>query len=420
MISLSLRVARRLRRSAWALALFLPVLSLTAALDPGLFSHRQEIEITTAGPAKFDLSMELLDRLQPSFADLRMIDAQGIEQPCIPVLPTAPRVYSRLADALDTRLEEKRTIVTFRCPGEGRVEALELRSSTSNYNKSVLIERSEDGIQWKTVRDAQPLHPSEAFGGHARLAIPYGYYSWLRLTLNDQQSPAIPILQLLVLGTELELTPAVFLESTLVSRKEAASETRLLVRLPSRNLFISRILVTVIDPVFQRPIRVAQFNPETSGSREIIVHRGELERSWVIDPYKAPVSLPVERLLTTREFELVIENKDSPPLVIDRVELMCRPVRAIVSPKAPGKFFLLAGSPQALAPAYDLGALVDQLRKAPPAAVRLSSLESNPAHRHLETIKAPKDGWLFWSALALVLVGLFFVISRILPKPPAA
>jgi hypothetical protein len=84
--------------------------------------------------------------------------------------------------------------------------------------------------------------------------------------------------------------------------------------------------------------------------------------------------------------------------------------------------FLYYGNPQVSSPRYDLGLVASQLLAADKTPAMLAVQEQLRKSSWAESRTPGKGGVLFWGILALVVVVLLVIISRLLPKssPPAA
>ena len=102
------------------------------------------------------------------------------------------------------------------------------------------------------------------------------------------------------------------------------------------------------------------------------------------------MELPVHQICTTQEVELVIDNGDSPPLRIDRIEASRHAVPIVFQADVPGAWRLYMGNAQDPAPRYDVAALGGALRQATAMAVVAGAVELNPDFR--KTATAPEVG----------------------------
>jgi fatty acid desaturase len=81
-------------------------------------------------------------------------------------------------------------------------------------------------------------------------------------------------------------------------------------------------------------------------------------------------------------------------------------------------FTLAYGNKDANAPRYDLSLVAVKLLTASRHAARIRAGATVVAAGN--PLAAINSGYVFWGALALVVVVLLVVVARLLPKPPAA
>ena len=94
--------------------------------------------------------------------------------------------------------------------------------------------------------------------------------------------------------------------------------------------------------------------------------------------------------------------------------------RVLFKAKADDAVFLYYGNPHVAPPRYDLSLVAGQLLAANKSLATLAAEEQLKKSSWAESRTPGKGGVLFWGILAVVVVGLLVVISRLLPKatPP--
>jgi hypothetical protein len=113
---------------------------------------------------------------------------------------------------------------------------------------------------------------------------------------------------------------------------------------------------------------------------------------------------------------LETDNGDNPPVELDSFRLSFPVTRILFKAKADDDLMLYYGQPEASAPRYDLSLVAGQLmaaEKFPGVLVAEEQLRAAPWSER----KLPgANGVLFWGILAVVVMGLLFVMARLLPK----
>ncbi|MFA6030404.1 MAG: hypothetical protein WC969_11160 [Elusimicrobiota bacterium] len=134
----------------------------------------------------------------------------------------------------------------------------------------------------------------------------------------------------------------------------------------------------------------------------------------------AGVSLGLNRPPDGKRLSLVVENGDNPPLALSECRAYYTAPRLLFK-AAPGKeLFLYYGQKNVSAPVYDLRLASRELLSKMPGEASLGKEEGLAVSPWWEVAAPSGVGkWLFWGALALVVVALLFVIARLLPEEPA-
>jgi hypothetical protein len=167
---------------------------------------------------------------------------------------------------------------------------------------------------------------------------------------------------------------------TIKSRDENPGMTRLGLDLGAANLPIASIRIETSEPVFTRTVTVA--TPELSEEKlhEQTLSSAVLYRVALNGKIEARLDIPIEKQVYGRELVLLIDNGDSPPLVVSEVRAERRMTRLLFFAPTAGSYNLLSGNSQCDPPRYDLTQLGDQLRRAAAAEARVSPPVLNPGY----------------------------------------
>src|SRR5438270_11185152 len=122
--------------------------------------------------------------------------------------------------------------------------------------------------------------------------------------------------------------------------------TRLGLDLGATNLRIASIRIGMSEPVFTRAVTVAA--PELSEEKlhEQTLSSAVLYRVDLNGKIEAQLDIPIEKQVYGRELFLLIDNGDSPPLLISEVRADRRMARVLSFPTAAGSYSLLSGNSQ--------------------------------------------------------------------------
>jgi hypothetical protein len=115
---------------------------------------------------------------------------------------------------------------------------------------------------------------------------------------------------------------------------------------------------------------------------------------------------------------LILEthNGDNPPLELENFRLFHPVTRLLFKARANDDLQLYYGNPRVAAPRYDLSLVSGQLLVAEKSIATLVAQQQLKKSSWAEGRTPGKGGVVFWGILALVVVGLLVVISRLLPK----
>ena len=111
---------------------------------------------------------------------------------------------------------------------------------------------------------------------------------------------------------------------------------------------------------------------------------------------------------------------DNPPIELEKFQVFYSVTRVVFKAKPEDALFLYYGNRQVAPPRYDLTLVAAQLLAADKAPASLAPEEQLKKASWREGRAAGKGGVVFWGILALVVVVLLAIISRLLPKssPP--
>jgi hypothetical protein len=124
---------------------------------------------------------------------------------------------------------------------------------------------------------------------------------------------------------------------------------------------------------------------------------------------ESQVEIPIDRQIHGRELIVLVDNGDSPPLVINAVHGSRRVTNVLFFAREAGRYQLLLGNSQCAAPRYDLSELDDQLkngeaiegRPGPLTANADYKLPDNLAALQLTGAKIDVAGWKFRKLIQL-------------------
>ncbi len=177
------------------------------------------------------------------------------------------------------------------------------------------------------------------------------------------------------------------ISATITERDENPGETRLALSLGAANLSVASVHLATAEPLFMRQVSIAFPKMSEDSIREETIGQGTIYRVAVEG--QAPsesLSVPLERLVRSRELFLLLKNGDSRPLPISSVRVERRPVYLVFLARQPGAYHLLTGNVHCDAPRYDLAALVMNLKDVPVSSTKIPPPSDNPDFRAPEVL----------------------------------
>jgi hypothetical protein len=207
------------------------------------------------------------------------------------------------------------------------------------------------------------------------------------------------------------LTPGV----TVTNDPRDSKISRWILKLPQAGSPITRVLCDVRTPLFQRDINAYEELADERGEK----YQHSLGRaSWTLTPgdAKKEFALTLESAPQTDTLFLETANGDNPPITLDNFRAFYPATRVLFKAKPNDPLFLYYGNPGARSPQYDLSLVANELLAADKAAASLGAQEQLKKSSWREGQAGGKGGVVFWGILALVVVVLLVIISRLLPK----
>jgi hypothetical protein len=382
----------KLRRSNRLTAGFLVAAFLFAgslgALTPNEWRFSQSIDVPASGLIRINLPTETLDASRPDLGDVRILDSAGREVPYLIDRPMPRRESALRSQELRTALEPTATRITLTTGTKSLLKGVTFETPPDvELIKAVQVEGSHDGQQWRQLTTGKPIFKMTGGAGNLDVSFPAGVWEFLRLTIDDSRTAAVPFtgVQLRVAETKAPVEP---LPISIKSRDESPGVTRLGVDLGATNLTVASLRIKTPDRLFARLVAIAI--PElTDGSiREQTLRTGSIYRVDLNGKIESYLEIPIDTQIRGRELIVLIDNGDSPPLVIDAVDADRRVTQLIFLAREQGRYQLLSGNPQCSTPRYDLSELGDQLKSAAAIELRPAALFEIPDYKPLDNLAA--------------------------------
>jgi hypothetical protein len=243
----------------------------------------------------------------------------------------------------------------------------------------------------------------------------------LDLDVLSHAQPAFGDLRLLRAGKQLPYV----LESTSISRVLTPTVTmagdakdphlsRWIIKLPRASLPITRLTCTAKTPLFQREVALYE---ELSDERGDKYRRPLGGLTWVQTPAHTNKQFTLTLSGSPNSDTLVLEthNGDNPAIELNSFQVSYPASRILFKAQPADQLLLYYGNPQAVAPHYDLSLVAGQLLAADQAEASLTA-EEQLKKTWGEVHRPGQGGIVFWGILAVVVVALLVIISRLLPQ----
>src|ERR1035441_5714607 len=231
-------------------------------------------------------------------------------------------------------------------------------------------------------------------------------FSDLRLLRDGKQLPYI----LEPTSISRALTPTV----TTAGDKRDPDISRWIIKLPRAGLPISRLNCAARTPLFQRALTLYE---ELSDDRGDKYRRPLGGASWFQTPDRSGQQLILTLDAAPQSDTVVLEtdNGDNPPIELEKFQAFYSATRVLFKAQPADQLLLYYGNPQAASPRYDLSLVAGQLLAADQAEATLAAeeqLKKSWSANH----RPGQGGVVFWGILAVVVVALLIIISRLLPQ----
>ncbi len=206
------------------------------------------------------------------------------------------------------------------------------------------------------------------------------------------------------------LTPTV----TAAADKKDPRISRWIIKLPRPGLPVTRLHCATRTPLFQRDVSLYEEPSDDRGDK----YRHTLaSASWTQTPERTSREFILSFQSPPQSDTLVLEthNGDNPAVELDKFQVFYPATRVLFKAQPADALLLYYGNPQASAPRYDLSLVAGQLLAADQAEAGLAA-EEQLKKSWGEGSQPGKGGVVFWGILAMVVVVLLIIISRLVPR----
>ena len=398
--------------SGLLIAAFLSAASL-GAMTPNEWQFSQTIDVPAAGLVRVNVPPETLDAARPDLADVRIADGAGREVPYLIDRPMPRRESALRSQELRTALEPTATRITLTTGTRSVLKGVTFETPAGvEFIKAVGVEGSHDGATWLQLATNKPIFRMAGGAANPNVSFSEGVWEFLRVTIDNSRTPAVPFTGVLLQVAETN-APAEPFPLTIKTRDESFGVTRFSVDLGAMNLTVASLGIETTDPLFVRPVTIAVPELANDNISEQTLCARSIYRVDFNGKVESQVEIPIDKQILGRELIVLIDNGDSPPLVINAVHGSRRVTNLLFFAREPGRYQLLSGNSQCAAPRYDLSELDDQLKTAGAIEGRAGPLIANSDYKQPDNLaalpltgaKIDVAGWKFRKPIQLLKPG---------------
>jgi hypothetical protein len=363
------------------------VFQIHAAGLPADWQYEQPFNVPAPGLVKLSLPVATLDAARPALEDLRLYDDAGNEVPYLIESPVPEVKVVQNVKSFHVSLTPSNTVIVLETGLTRPLDDVTLETPAGSFIKPVRVEGSPDLKRWQVLEPGQPIFRQPDGASRLHVSFPAGTWTWLRLTVDDQRTPPIPVTGAHINVAVTESAPTEWMPVIIAERNENPGETRLALNLGAANLSLTAVQIETAEPLFTRHVTLAVPQVSEDTIYEQTIGQGVIYRVAVEGQRAAEGLLtPLESQVRSRELLLFIHNQDSPPLPITAVRVERRPVYLVFLARQAGAYHLLTGNGHCAAPGYDLAALDMNLKSVAVAPIKLPPPANNPDYRPPEVL----------------------------------
>ena len=359
-----------------------------AVFDSTEWEFRQDIDVPSARVMKLALPSALLGASQGGLVDLRLTDPDGNSVPFLVQHPVARRAGMIAPKTMQVSLDANRTVVSISTGTKSPIDGVVIQAGARRYLKSLLVEGSSDGASWTLLRRGAPIFEEPAGPSQRLVEFEAGEWAYLRLTLDDRRTPAVPITGVVLREASSEPAPKEIIAGAVLDRSESSVESRVVIDLGAANLPVESLEIETTEPLFRRQVVALQREVVGEEVREVGIGSGTVFRVQLDDAASATnLFVPIGRSVGSREVVLTFANGDSPALKITGVRVHVRPSHVVFGATKAGRHSFWTGNRVAKAPVYDVAGLSASVRGLAATKVEWMPVSRNPTFKLPDSLR---------------------------------
>ena len=208
------------------------------------------------------------------------------------------------------------------------------------------------------------------------------------------------------------------LSATAANDPKKPALSRWSVKLPQAGVPITRLVCTSSSPLFHRQMRLSEEVTDERGDKFVVELGGA---AWDQTPNSPKRDLVIELGARPKSDTLFLEtdNGDNPAIELHDFRGFYPVTRVVfkATPDPAQPIWLYYGNPDAAGPHYDLTLVAGELLKSERNSITAGAEENlSPKPSFAGQTLTGSTRYIFWGALALVVIVLLAIMSRFLPK----
>lgn len=380
------------------------------------------VEVFTgpAGPGLYDVIVpfHVMDKSRDDLADLRLYDGNGRE------IPYALRVRSELNDSevIEANIYNRAFIGNAHevaidlGEDHGAHNAVEILTNGSNFRRRVVIEGSDSGTEWRTLKTGDVLfsfHAQNKLVESNRVSYSPSRFRYLRIRVlpdglsDGNDHPDITDVRVIMEVREKGelVTWAVNVPSYQLLRNQGAPASAWSIDLGAR-VPVDRIALNFADRSFSRPFQLEAVD----GQNVRLIATGELTRRADDDK---PITITFDREEHTRNLRLLVTDYSNQTLSITSIQPSAAARQLVFELKEPANqpLRLFFGNSNVEAPHYDFEKELSTTKlSSPPARISVSGTTPNPNYTPEPLPFTERAPWLIYLVLAASSIALAWIL----------
>jgi hypothetical protein len=349
---------------------------------PSEWAFSQSVRVASPGLVKMRLPLATVSEAQPSLADLRLLDSSGQEVAFLIQRPARSAAVISPLESFQTSLSDGRTVSSgqvARLQSDSVFDGVRIQTPAPEFLKAATVEISQDCTAWRFAARSQPLFRMRDGAEKLDISFPPSRIACLRLTLDDRKSQPIPVQALSLRAQASEPAGLDRVEAVLLDESSDASQTRLRLQLPAANMMLASFRIDTQSPLFMRHVSLLSRVLRDGSIQESSLGEGTIYRMTPEDSGLAEsLRIPLMAQVPGRDVVVRIQNGDSRPVAVKRVEFEAIPAEMIFFSQQSGGYTLLSGNPTASPRTYDVASFAARMKLARFVTAESGPLSPNP------------------------------------------